>query len=85
MASDMQLCPDCPFRWRWEKAKENLRRKQWLRVKDDPSALKVCMELRRMALEEGEMCDPYKNETLAAAEAKKCSSRRNTLSGYVRD
>jgi len=57
-----QLCPDCPFKHWWAEARQNLLDKQRLKTKEEPRNLKVCMELRRIAVTHGKEC-PYFKDT----------------------
>lgn len=64
-----QLCPDCPFKFYWDEAKQRIKERGYgLNCSVEISALKVCMEVRRLAAERlvGAYCPHYpRSETLA--------------------
>ena len=41
------LCPDCPFLWAVPEIVVDLMKKQVTRIKEPPSNLRICMEMRR--------------------------------------
>ena len=58
----MMLCPNCPFRNLWDRARKNLMKKQFIKgLKEEPDVLKMCMELRRMAEEQGQTCRYFRS------------------------
>jgi hypothetical protein len=65
MNSEPKLCPDCPASgWIPEVIKE-LKAKEMVKTGEKPSALKICMELRKIIKELGlQPCPYYQNENL---------------------
>jgi len=58
----MMLCPNCPFRNLWDRAKKNLMEKQFIKgLKEEPGVLKICIEVRRMAEERGQTCRYFRS------------------------
>ena len=51
MKQEPKLCPDCPLKGWIPEVKQRLKDKQMTRIKDDPSNLRICMELRKLAKE----------------------------------
>ena len=59
MNSEPKLCPDCPASaWIPDVIKE-LKEKEIIKTGEKPSALKICMELRRIIKELGLQPCPY--------------------------
>jgi len=54
-----KLCPDCPLKGWVQEAKAGIKEKQFIRVKDEPTNLRICMELRKIAREIGLGCEYY--------------------------
>ncbi|GAH08386.1 unnamed protein product, partial [marine sediment metagenome] len=43
-----RLCPECPLTKAWkDEALKRIRQRQYTKKKEEPSALKVCMERRK--------------------------------------
>ena len=61
-ADEPKLCPDCPFKSWWSMARQNLLDRQYTRVKEEPSNLRICIEVRRIAADHGLEC-PYFKDT----------------------
>jgi hypothetical protein len=59
MNSEPKLCPDCPAKaWVSDVIKE-LKAKEIIKTDEKPSALKICMELRKIIRELGLNPCPY--------------------------
>jgi hypothetical protein len=53
MAKEPTLCPDCPLPWKWKKeALKHIKQRQYIKV-EQPSALKICIERRKIIGELG--------------------------------
>ena len=76
----LQLCPNCPFRSCWDAARQSLLSKQMSKVKEEPSALKICMELRVIARKHDLECPYYQNESLTQEKKPK---KRYSLGGFI--
>lgn len=48
-----KLCPRCPLRHLEDIARKRLIEKQYTRKKDEPTNLRLCMEMRALAREHG--------------------------------
>lgn len=47
--SEPKFCPDCPFPRQWiNLARQKLLDKQMTRIKEEPTPLQICIELRRI-------------------------------------
>ena len=55
----LELCPDCPAKQRIPEAIKKLKAKEIIKTDEKPSALKICMELRRIIRELGLPSCPY--------------------------
>ena len=60
-ADEPKLCPDCPFKSWWSMARQNLLDRQYTRVKEEPSNLRICIEVRRIAADHGLECAYFKD------------------------
>ena len=59
MNSELKLCPDCPAKQWIPEAIKKLKAKEIIKTDEKPSALKICMELRRIIRELGLPSCPY--------------------------
>jgi len=58
-----KLCPDCPLTKAWkDEALRRIKDNQYTRLKEEPSALRICMERRKILAELGLKC-PFFSET----------------------
>lgn len=80
MTNRLQLCPNCPFKSWWDVARQSLLSKQMSRVKEEPNALKICMELRVIARKHGLECPYYQNESLTQEKKPK---KGPSLGGFI--
>jgi hypothetical protein len=56
--NELKLCPDCPARWLIPEVIKELEAKALIKTGEKPSALKICMEIRRKF-----RCCPYYSNT----------------------
>jgi len=57
---ELKLCPNCPLTEAWkQEALKRLRKKQYTRKTAEPTALKICMERRKILRELGLTCPHY--------------------------
>jgi len=59
-----RLCPNCPLTTAWkQEALQRLKEKQYTIEKEEPTALQICMERRRIMKELGLGSCPYFSES----------------------
>jgi len=80
LAQEPKLCPNCPMKGWWNEAKQRIRDRQYIQNGDDISPLKICMELRRIIVEQDlEPCPFYPlTETLIPVRRQK-HAKQTTL------
>jgi len=81
---ELRLCLNCPLTWAWkQEAVKRLMEKQYTREKEEPSALRICMERRKILAELGLTCPFYtETETIlyhTDADLKRRLDRKNEL------
>jgi len=55
-----KLCPGCPLSRKWKnEALRRIKQRQYTRAKTEPSALKICMERRKILQEQGLECPHF--------------------------
>jgi hypothetical protein len=57
--NELKLCPDCPAKQWIPEAIKKLKAKEIIKTDEKPSALKICMELRKIIRELGLPSCPY--------------------------